>query len=237
MNSDLVADEPWDLRIEGSSDQLLSLEHAGEPSTDELAGELAERGLSLRARTFSDDRAIARAGGQIHRVPALERVVLSRVQDILILDSPDPCIDVSHSEPRWPTRIFVSMPPGEPIGDLRLAEAVVHEAMHLNLTLLEGQVQLVIPGYQLYSPWRRASRPAGGVLHGLYVFVCLLRFFEILKCDHDLSAEQHDHLARRQAQILTECGEIQPEALSMALTSDARLLVTRLFKMVDDCRI
>jgi len=30
----------------------------------------------------------------------------------------------------WRHLIFVSLPPPTPVGDLRLAEAIVHEAMH-----------------------------------------------------------------------------------------------------------
>jgi len=103
--------------------------------------------------------------------------------------------DVSHSEPRWPHLIFVSLPPPTHVGDLRLAEAIVHEAMHLNLSLAEGRTSLIEDDTQLYSPWRSTARPAGGVLHGVYVFAVLLRFFEDLDRREELSPEERRHLA------------------------------------------
>jgi HEXXH motif-containing protein len=83
--------------------------------------------------------------------------------------------DVSHSDPGLPFSIFVSLPqPGETDGVSRLAEAILHESMHLQLTMIELQVQLIADGLKrMYSPWKHEVRPISGVLHGLYVFAVI----------------------------------------------------------------
>jgi hypothetical protein len=53
--------------------------------------------------------------------------------------------DVSHSTPALPFSVFVSVPGAdEKDATLRLAESLVHEAMHLQLTLIERTGALVI---------------------------------------------------------------------------------------------
>jgi HEXXH motif-containing protein len=86
--------------------------------------------------------------------PGLEPIIRSCVHEIIVLKALDISIDVSHSEPRWPTRIFISIPASSGVADLRVAEAVVHEAMHLNLTFLERSAVLVTRMELLYSPWK-----------------------------------------------------------------------------------
>lgn len=237
MTSGVVGKEPWVLRLDGTTGTISSLESTGEPLTAQLTAELAARGLVLQRRDASANQAIRRASGLIARVPSLERVVLTCVRDISILESHDPHIDVSHSEPRWPNLIFVSVPPDNPVGDVRLAEAVIHEAMHLNLSLLECRVRLVKVGRQLYSPWRSAPRPAGGVLHGLYVFVCLLRFFEILGGGGALLPDQQNHLSRRRTQILDDCAGIGRDELFPTLTIRGRTFLRKLFEIVDEAAL
>lgn len=87
--------------------------------------------------------------------------------------------DVSHSEPTIPLSIFVSVPtPGENDAVIRVAESIIHEGMHLQLTLLEGVLPLVAFEGEGFSPWQRRARPVGGLLHGLYVFSVIVRFMD-----------------------------------------------------------
>lgn len=83
--------------------------------------------------------------------------------------------DVSHSDPELPFSICISLPqPGETDGVLRLAEAILHESMHLQLTMIELQVPLIADDLECaYSPWKHEVRPIGGLLHGLYVFAVI----------------------------------------------------------------
>ncbi len=103
--------------------------------------------------------------------------------------------------PRWPYRIFISIPARSRVQDLRVAEAVVHEAMHLILTNFERVSPLVSDERTLKSPWRSELRPAAGVLHGIYVFCCISRFFRHLDNKSHLGACAMEHSQRRQFEI------------------------------------
>ena len=71
-------------------------------------------------------------------VPTLQKTVGSLVGVCHILKPEDDDYDVSHSHPYVPFSIFVSIPQQRRANcELRVAESIVHEAMHLQLTLLE----------------------------------------------------------------------------------------------------
>jgi HEXXH motif-containing protein len=237
MSPEIVIEELWNLEcgteLGRAAEGISSLDCAAEPLTPGLADELAVRGLYVRRRDAHADLAIQRAGALIHCAPSLERIVLGCVRDLVILEAPDEWHDVSHSEPRWPHLIFVSLPPSTPVGDLRLAEAIVHEAMHLNLSFLESHAPLVRDDHQLYSPWRLRPRPAGGVLHGVYVFASLLGFFEHLQHQEGLSPEQREHLTHRRTDILQECSQVPRNELWRSLTGDGQTIAQRVFESVD----
>ena len=55
-----------------------------------------------------------------------------------------------------------------------MTEALVHETMHLQLSLVERRIRLVEPACAeavAFSPWRGSERNVRGVMHALYVFV------------------------------------------------------------------
>jgi HEXXH motif-containing protein len=103
------------------------------------------------------------------------------------------------------------------VADLRLAEAVVHEAMHLNLTNLEGFEPLVASEAWIHSPWKSEPRPALGVLHGVYVFACIHRFFRHL-CRFPLEDAQERYIKGRFVNIESEIASIDQEVLFRSLT-------------------
>jgi len=230
------AEDLWNLnpasKINRAGGGIESLDQAREPLTRKLTDELAARGLYLRRRDAIADLAIQRAGMLIRRAPLLEGVILECVQELILLQAPDEQCDVSHSEPRWPHLILVSLPPQTPVGDLRLAEAIVHEAMHLNLSFVEAHTQLIGDEHQLFSPWRLKPRPASGVLHGLYVFASLLRFFKVLQLQEGLSLEQQEHIADRCTTILHECRQVPQNELWHRLTPDGQAIAQRIFELV-----
>jgi len=117
------AEDLWNLnpasKINRAGGGIESLDQAREPLTRKLTDELAARGLYLRRRDAIADLAIQRAGMLIRRAPLLEGVILECVQELILLQAPDEQCDVSHSEPRWPHLILVSLPPQTPVGDLR----------------------------------------------------------------------------------------------------------------------
>ena len=115
---------------------------------------------------------LACAFDAILAVPELADSVAQLARRIHLLVPSDDAYDVNFSEPDLPFSVFVSIPL-RPMGDIRwrLAEAIIHEACHLQLSLVECQVPLIAsPQAQHYSPWRKSARSLGGVLHGLYVF-------------------------------------------------------------------
>ena len=63
----------------------------------------------------------------------------------------------------------------------RLAENIMHEALHLQLTLVESEEPLVIRGSgetPIYSPWKNECRTMRGVMHAIYVFGNLRCFWK-----------------------------------------------------------
>ena len=112
------------------------------------------------------------------------------VKTIQIIQSEYPETDVSYSHPDIPFSIFVSLcDPASLISDLRIAESILHEAMHLKLTLIENVVPLINFGsrHVYYSPWRDEKRQIRGVLHGMFVFRAIYDFYGFLeeKVPHD----------------------------------------------------
>ncbi|WP_426409236.1 aKG-HExxH-type peptide beta-hydroxylase [Bradyrhizobium ganzhouense] len=151
--------------------------------------------------------------------------ILHLVRVIHIVRPPDPAYDVSHSDPQVPFSVFVSLPEDETErGRLRLAEEILHEAMHLQLTLLEGHTPLVKrPEAARYSPWKRMARPIQGVMHGLYVFGVIDAFLEVVEGSCD---SQTIHYVRdRRAQIAEEVTEATSPVFREDLTDVGTLLL------------
>lgn len=109
---------------------------------------------------------------EICKISGIAKAIGSLLFIVHALLPPGPEFDVSYSDPRVPFSIFVSLCQDEHFqNDLRLAEAIIHECMHLQLTLLEGVLPLVAgSGLKYHSPWTGTMRPSQGILHGLYVF-------------------------------------------------------------------
>ena len=182
-----------------------------------VASHVARQGLTTIATTAIDRDMCLRSQKLIERCGDLADLVQGVTHDIHLLEAA-PGYDVSHSEPCWPHRILVSVPDRhDEIGALRVAEGVIHEAMHLALTLLEKDRPLVrSPAAEMASPWRDEPRPVGGVLHGLFVFSCLHAAFRMMAGATDNAAT--DHISGRLRDIAEEVGSIDLARLSAGLT-------------------
>lgn len=115
--------------------------------------------------------------------PGILECLSQVVKCIIILRQDDPEIDTSHSDPNIPFSIFVSVcEETSDISILRVAESILHEAMHLKLTMIEHHIDLIIPETKevFYSPWRDEERPLRGVLHGLFVFKAIYEFYSAI---------------------------------------------------------
>src|SRR5207249_6147227 len=104
--------------------------------SSELSTQFEEPGL----RFLSADEVIAGDGPSrieaalqiLVAVPELAEATCALTRALHLLDTGDDEIDVSFSDPELPFSSFLSLPgPGVRGARLRLAEALLHEAMHL----------------------------------------------------------------------------------------------------------
>jgi HEXXH motif-containing protein len=143
-----------------------------------------------------------------------------------------PGYDVSHSEPRWRRRIFVSVPErADDLGALRLAESVVHEAMHLHLTNHEIAEPLVTEfRRRMRSPWRVEQRSYRGVLHGLFVFSCLENYFRAIPIGNEEGIARHRQ--GRVDEIRAEIARLDLAQLCGGLTSTGAALARQWYNKI-----
>lgn len=115
-------------------------------------------------------------------IPTVYETVSYLTASLHLIKPEDDVFDISFSLPDIPFSIFVSVPSKRMDNDaLRVAEAILHEAMHLQLTFIELCVPLVIETDEKYfSPWKNEYRHPRGVLHAVYVFCVIEQFFELL---------------------------------------------------------
>lgn len=123
--------------------------------------------------------------------------------------------DVSHSTPELPFSIFISMPEkDERDALLRVAESIIHESMHLQLTFVDSIEPLAVDDRASgYSPWKGEVRPVTGLLHGLYVFAVIHQALGILA---GVRGEWRQYCRKRSSAIEHEIALLSevPEGLS-----------------------
>lgn len=117
----------------------------------------------------------------IRLVPPLYGTVAGSCRSLHVLLVSRMGYDVSFSDPSLPFSIFVSCPAhAEHNRAERLAESLVHEALHLQLSLIERVEPIIINGgheQPVSSPWREGERSLSGLLHAIYVFGNLRQFW------------------------------------------------------------
>jgi HEXXH motif-containing protein len=151
--------------------------------------------------------------------------VAALVRVVHILEAPGFGHDVSYSDPQLPFSVFVSVPVHEIDAGLRVAESILHEAMHLQLTLIELAEPLVAEQVTVgFSPWQQQDRPVGGLLHGLYVFRVIYEFLGCLFMCRALSDESHRYISKRRDQIADEIAQVRGLAGAEGLTERGRRL-------------
>ncbi|MCV2371357.1 aKG-HExxH-type peptide beta-hydroxylase [Roseateles oligotrophus] len=198
---------------------------------DAVLGGFVGRGLDLlspqEASTLEVRRVLDGASELIRLSPTLSSTVHTVAKSIHLLRQDDPSIDVSFSDPEIPFSIFVSVCPNANLASYRLAEAIIHEAMHLQLTLIEKTVPLLKDGSAtFYSPWKQTERPASGLLHALYVFGVINEWLELL-----VEAGLGEHYAvERRAAIASEIELVDAMSLKYELSFDGLRLMERLVR-------
>ena len=123
----------------------------------------------------------------VRKVLPLQGTIAGLCRSLHLLVASGRDFDVSYSDPSLPFSVFVSCPPATERNRVeRLAENIVHEALHLQLTLVECVESLVIdiPGETpVFSPWKNEWRSARGLMHAVYVFGNLRCFWKRVAAD------------------------------------------------------
>ena len=159
------------------------------------------------------------------------RCIHTLVRSIIVLAPDNPDTDISYSHPAIPFSICISCS-AQPSDyqEIRMLEAILHEAMHLQLSLIERYIPLIESTGETelyYSPWRNEPRPARGVLHGLFVFRAIYEFFSILNtCPQ--SAPVNFYVNRRLERIAHEIRSLTGFPSSAALTATGALFAEQL---------
>jgi HEXXH motif-containing protein len=203
-----------------------------------LPKDLAERCAGREVQFFTaDEIPAAHVSGRVEEalqilrgVPTVLPTVCCLVRALHLINPMDDEVDISFSDPKLPFSAFVSVPGASvAAGALRVAEALLHEAMHLQLTLVEAVVPLVMPSKRVYfSPWRNEYRTAQGVLHALYVFRVIDAFFDETLFEGESRAHLRHHADQRRATIAKQIREIRDFRECAELTADGTAFVERL---------
>jgi HEXXH motif-containing protein len=227
----LPLSERWKLDVNGESKQIL----LDVPAFDLLSPFYDEHGLTpIPPADLIASSAVIKLDAALQVLGKIQPVSIcidTLVRGIQVIGSDDDEIDVSFSHPDLPATIFVSVCSDmSEVSNLRVAESILHEVMHLKLTLIEHVVPLAKSDADnlYFSPWRDEKRPACGVLHGLFVFTAILDFFH-KSCA--LSTEAADHINFRKETIEAEIGSLKHFYLCPDLTPDGATLVRSLLPL------
>jgi hypothetical protein len=169
----------------------------------------------------------------IKTIPSLWDSFSLLVKSIHLIKPENDEYDVSFSEPRIPFSIFVSIPKKRISGDtIRGAEGIVHEAMHLLLSLVERLSPLVTCNNKaFYSPWKREKRNSTGIVHALYVFKAISEFYRELESATDLEEKNTNFIHKRREDISRDIDELE-NLSELELTKEGFALVNRLYKKI-----
>lgn len=162
-------------------------------------------------------------------IPTIYETVSLLTASLHILQPDDDDFDISYSLPNIPFSIFVSVPSKRMCNDtLRVAEAILHEAMHLQLTLIEQCVPLIIETEEKYfSPWKNEYRHPRGVLHAIYVFCVIKEFFELLM-NKNIPTVSIQYLKERCNTITKQLDEINDFIERLYFTETGKYFVKKL---------
>lgn len=180
-------------KLHGSLCPSLSIEllNADVAKPWERLGLCFARETQLQESLFID--ALLDALVLIHLKPPIYATVNAMCRSLHPLVCSNGDVDVSFSDPELPFSIFASCPPkGTRYRIERLAENIIHEALHLQLTLVERRNPLVhadCDGTLAHSPWKGEPRKLQGLVHGIYVFGNLREFWACVSKQRPYSAE------------------------------------------------
>lgn len=219
---------------------LCTMEIPGAPFNSTLNVELLPLPLARRWQSiglqFATERdiieigfmdALAQSLDLIRVVRPLHGTVAGMCRSLHVLLASGECFDVSFSDPSVPFTIFVSCPPATENNRVeRLAENVIHEALHLQLSLVESVEPLIVEGAEnepVLSPWREGERTMRGLLHAVYVFSNLRYFWERVAMERPTSSS----FARNRVEVIgQEISSAHHLLGNPSLTAAGRTLTT-----------
>lgn len=113
--------------------------------------------------------------------PAVSNELMAACRAVQFIRDPSAHPDkiVSFSDNSVPGALYVSVRKStEWIDPYDLADSLLHEHRHQKLYLLERLIPLVEPtSMTVASPWREDPRPPSGLMHAVFVFIELRRFW------------------------------------------------------------
>ena len=204
--------------------------------TDDVARKVAPnhvRQLNAYSMSGTVRHLLADALSLLDLVPTVWPTICELVRALHVIDPGSDETDVSFSDPSVPFSIFVSVPSTRSeIAALRVAEAILHESMHLHLTLMAQVVSLVQPqGEVYYSPWWDEQRDSEGILQALYIFGVIQSFFSVIPALQ--SGKSNDYVASRKKQIEPQIMQARPFRMCDELTPEGATLVARLLNIAE----
>lgn len=188
-----------------------------------------------RNNNFNTKQKLIDALTLLNSIPELMKSIKLLVRVIGILKSEDSDCDVSYSHPELPFSIFVSLcSDRSPVSTARVAESILHEAMHLKLSLIQKSVELLTPEIQkaevYFAPWRQENRPVNGVMHGIFVFRSILDFFRNQK-ETTKNEEMFMHSSKRIKEIEIELRKVNRFYDSPTLSDTGKELAQKLLSI------
>lgn len=175
---------------------------------------------------------LEKAFGFLSKEETCEKAICQLLKRVQVLKQYEPEYDTSYSHPDVPFTIFVSLGKEGSVKDVvRLSESILHEAMHLNLTLIEQLVPLVNDNsVTYYSPWREEDRPVRGVLHGMFVFRAIFDFYSAIRSSIELP-EQLDFIDWRIEVITSELSLLEGFPFCEGLSANGAILSKNLLPL------
>lgn len=130
--------------------------------------------------------------------PILDLAVSTLISDILFVESTlkEEKGIFSFSDDSAPNVIYVAPFAGDkPLASDDIADSILHEFLHQVLYHIELSTPLLFdydfPRFP--APWRSGLRPAGGFLHGTFVFSGLALFWKAIANAQDLTIPDYDN--------------------------------------------
>lgn len=200
---------------------------------EELVGRWRRIGLQFATEADMSDmgfpEVLVRSLDLIRAVHPLLGTVAGLCRTLHVLIASEMDLDSSYSDPLLPYSVFVSCPLAMELNRVeRLAENIVHEALHLQLSLAETAEPLIIDTpdeRHVFSPWKNERRTVHGLVHSVYVFGNLRCFWNFVATH---LTEYSSFAATRIKEIDSELIAVKDLVTNPALTTSGQRLATSL---------